>query len=456
MRFDPFQNNQNKLFGQTRWRLTTWYVSIMGTILIVCGFGVYRALIYAHRLTITKELETVANNFEESLEPILEQPGKLAREAQVILPDLCFVGNECEFTTKEQKKTNFQSRAYYMRLLTPDGNLVATSGKQPQQALWTRLQDKWQQFTDIDNNCYQQVSMKLQNRDAQLWGYLQVGSSLPEYELYVTYSRSILFIGLPTVIAMLILMSWWQAGQAMQPIYQSYQLLQQFTADAAHELGTPLASIMATVESTLMMPEITEIEAKAALQTIGRQHGRLSKLLADLLMLCHMDRHLNVIHSDWIATERVSLANLIEDIAEDFASLSLKSKIKLVNHILVPENLTITGNYEQLYRLMSNLVANAIQYSPEESEIRLILARRNKSALLKVQDRGLGIASEDLKQIFNRFYRVNRDRSRSTGGSGLGLSIAQAIAQAHHGTIEVESELGQGSTFTVVLPINDL
>ena len=442
-------NNPNKLFGQTRWRLATWYAGIMGAILVLCGLGVYKALTYAHRLTITQELESVANNFHEILEPILKQPGKLAPAATKILPNLCLASTECSVVYAEKNKAGFQSREYYFRLLDPAGNLIAVAGRQPEDLLW----NKTKKFMDVDRDDYQQVSIMLHTHEFQIWGYLQVGRSLPEYELYIAHLRSMFLIGLPTVIIILSVMSWWLAGRAMQPIYQSYQLLQQFTADAAHELRTPLAAIRATVESTLMMSTITDIEAQNTLRTIGRQNLRLSKLVADLLMLCRMDRQLSIKSSDPITKEKVSLVNLLQDIAEDFAFLAINSKIKLVTQILVTEPLTITGNYEQLYRLLSNLVANALQYTSAGGEVKLILARRAKYALLHIQDTGIGISKDNLNKIFDRFYRVNSDRSRHTGGSGLGLSIARAIAQAHQGTIRVESQLGQGSVFTIVLPI---
>ncbi len=205
-----------------------------------------------------------------------------------------------------------------------------------------------------------------------------------------------------------------------------------------------------------MISKITDIEARETLQTIGRQNGRLSNLVADLLMLCRMERQLSLTSSASITKERVSLTSLTQDVAEDFASLAIKSEIKLVTQILVSEPLTITGNYEQLYRLVSNLVANALKYTPADGQVRLILASHVKYALLKIEDTGIGIPKEDLNKIFDRFYRVNSDRSRHTGGSGLGLSIAQAIAQAHQGTIQVKSQLGQGSIFTIFLPTHEV
>ena len=442
---NPFPDNQNRLFGQTRWRLATWYGGIMGAILSLCGLGVYHAVTYAHYLTIKQELESVANNLHEILEPILEQPGQLAPATQEILLNLCLIETQCLPITEERPRSILRHHRYYdVRLLDAAGNLIAVGGRQPQDLL----------SNDTNHNYYQQVSLMLHTKDFQVWGYLQVGSNFPEYQLYLVRLRIVFLVGLLTVIIVLIIMSWWLAGRAMQPIRQSYQLLQQFTADAAHELRTPLAAIRATVESNLMIPKITDIEARETLKTIGRQNLRLSNLVADLLMLCRMDRQLSLTNSTTIILETVSIPNLIQDIAEDFTSLAMKSQIQLLTNILVSEPLTITGNYEQLYRMISNLVANALQYTPVKGQVRLIVTRHVQYALLKIEDTGIGIANDDLNKVFERFYRVKSDRARHTGGSGLGLSIAQAIAHAHQGKIQVESKLGKGTTFTIFLPAN--
>ncbi|MGD1919399.1 MAG: sensor histidine kinase, partial [Pleurocapsa sp.] len=236
---------------------------------------------------------------------------------------------------------------------------------------------------------------------------------------------------------------------------QSYQLIQQFTADAAHELRTPLAAIRATVESTLMIHNLTEAETKETLEAIGRQNIRLSNLVADLLMLCRMDRQLNVANSSIEIKEQIDLVSLIKDIVEDFSLLAHKSEIRLDMNLFVIEPLMMIGNYEQLYRMVSNLVSNALKCTTTggQIQINLTLDRSCQYALIKVEDTGVGISPEDLNKIFTRFYRVNSDRSRETGGSGLGLSIAQAVAQAHQGTIKVDSKLGKGSIFTVLLPV---
>lgn len=114
----------------------------------------------------------------------------------------------------------------------------------------------------------------------------------------------------------------------------------------------------------------------------------------------------------------------------------------------------LLGNEDELYRLVANLVINAIEYTNPGGTVTLVLKQKNDQALIQVVDTGIGISDPDKKLIFNRFYRVDKARSRRQGGSGLGLSIAQAIAMSHQGHIEVKSQINQGSTFTVYLPLS--
>jgi signal transduction histidine kinase len=241
--------------------------------------------------------------------------------------------------------------------------------------------------------------------------------------------------------------SWGLAGLAMQPVYQSYRQVQQFTADAAHELRTPLAATRATVESVLDLETISEAESRSTLQTVARQNLRLSQLVQDLLLLSRLDIQRQS------STKPCELKTLIYDVVDEFESLAVAAELQLVADIQTQQPPTVMGEEEQLYRLVANLVANAIHYTPKGGQVWIKLNRDDRYALIRVQDTGIGIAPEAQAHIFERFYRVNSDRSRSTGGSGLGLAIAIAIAQAHQGTIQVQSQLGCGSTFTVKLPV---
>jgi signal transduction histidine kinase len=147
------------------------------------------------------------------------------------------------------------------------------------------------------------------------------------------------------------------------------------------------------------------------------------------------------------------LNDLVTDLVEEFSALALASRLSLTANILVHTPVIVIGSEEQLYRLVANLITNAIQYTSADGQISVSLQREEPYGIIQVADTGIGIPSLEQPRIFDRFYRVNSDRSRHTGGSGLGLAIAQAIVQRHQGTLQVESEVGQGSRFTVKLPM---
>ena len=449
--------NHNQLFRLTRWRLASWYAGVMGVILSLCGLGVYEAIAHAHWITIDRELETVAGTLHDSLEPVLQQPGRLEPAATRLLPDVCLVGTRCSNFTHSRRHTAgaIHQGQYYMRLLDRSQRLVAIAGLQPENLPITVSQKEWQSLQDGAGTRYRQITLVLHTQDYRDWGYIRVGRSLQDVENYVAVVKWILLVGLPIAMVLIAGSSWWLAGLAMQPIYQSYRQIQQFTADAAHELRTPLAAIRATVESTLMLPTIDEQDARETLQTTRRQSQRLQELAEDLLMLCRMDQQLTGIRLPQIKGDCVNVNDLVSDVAEELSALAFAADVMLTSQIRICEPLEVTGDAEQLYRLVSNLVVNAIRYTPAGGDVVLILDRIPYYALIHVQDTGIGIALEEQTRIFDRFYRVSSDRSLATGGSGLGLSIAQAIAQAHRGIISLQSELGTGSTFTVRLPLRE-
>lgn len=443
---------QNQLFSRSRWQLASWYAAILSVVLLICALGVYEATAHAHRVSVNQELESVAGTLHDSLLPVLQQPGKIEPQVKEVLPNTCLVGIDCYNSDrfKSFRLGAIGQDKYYLRLFDLSKDLVAVAGMQPELPQISN-QQQWETLVDSESIRYRQISFLLHTQQGQNWGYLQVGRSLEDFDSYVANVRWTLLLGVPLIALLVMGASWWSAGLAIRPIYQSYQQMQQFTADAAHELRTPLAAIQATAQSNLMLPTIPETEARNTLRKIVRQNKRISYLVADLLTLCRIDGELSINASN-DRKEKIALSNLIIEVEEELAALAMASEIELTSLIKVSQPVMVIGDRTQLYRLITNLVTNAIQYTPAGGKVTLTLTEEHHNVIICVRDTGIGISKKEQKLIFDRFYRVDKARSRSKGGAGLGLAIVRAIALAHNGSIEVQSEINRGSSFIIRLP----
>ncbi|MEA5581371.1 two-component system sensor histidine kinase RppB [Nodularia harveyana UHCC-0300] len=442
--------NDNKLFQQTRLRLSLWYALVMAVIFSLCEYGIYRVVSHTQWVTLNRELESVAGTLHDSIELKLEEPGKLEPVMRKLLPNICVIGESCvqvQSSSPRHVLSAINQSNYYVRFFDNSGSLIAIAGAYPKGLSSEFHQENWQSLKDDQGIIYQQISFVLHTQDNLDWGYIQVGRSLEEFSTYLDTIKLTLTLGSPIALILVGVASWWLAGLAMQPIYLSYQQVQRFTADAAHELRTPLAATQATIESTLFMSQIDEGEAREILKTIQRQNQRLTTLVTDLLLLTRLDRQ-----SVSTPYNICCLNDIINDLIEEFAAFSIASQVNLISDLEMSESLNVRGNEDQLYRLFSNIIVNAIKYTPAGGKVTIYLGRNESYAVVQVQDTGIGIAQSEIPRIFDRFYRVNSDRSRKTGGSGLGLAIAQAIIHAHKGSITVHSTLETGSKFTVKLP----
>jgi heavy metal sensor kinase len=222
----------------------------------------------------------------------------------------------------------------------------------------------------------------------------------------------------------------------------------EFTADASHELRTPLA--IAQGEATLALrEERSGEEYQKSLESISRQISRSSSLINRLLFLARSDDRLELLMT------QVDLRALLTEAVGDARVLCEPKSISLQSNVAAAEgSYLVKGDMVRLRELLLNLVDNAVRYTPAEGKITVSLERDESDARISIGDNGIGIAGEHLPNIFKRFYRVDNSRSRAEGGTGLGLAISQRIAEVHGGRIEVESKVGQGSTFTVFLPLD--
>jgi heavy metal sensor kinase len=215
-----------------------------------------------------------------------------------------------------------------------------------------------------------------------------------------------------------------------------------FTADASHELRTPLAVVRSQAELTLSR-ERSPAEYQEALLTCLRAAERMTDLVDGLLTLARADAGKSAVR------EPVGLERVVADAVELCRPLAQQNSIRLTTD-LAP--VTVPGDASALGRVVGNLVTNAIRYNRPNGEVHITLERDGPDAVLTVRDTGEGIPEEHRPQLFERFYRADKARSRATGGSGLGLAIAKAVVEAHRGTIGFESTVGKGSTFWVRLP----
>ncbi|HSM81445.1 MAG TPA: HAMP domain-containing sensor histidine kinase, partial [Nodosilinea sp.] len=341
-------------FWLTRWRLTALYASTMGAILTATAIGFYLAMAQDHRREIDHRLETVASTLHDSLEPSLNQPGQLTPLVLQILPDLCTTSAGCSAPPDRHVLGLLHQQGYYLRLLDLSGQRVAIAGDPPDQVIHPTGAGL-HTLHKADGATYRQMSLPLKNAAGIPWGYLQVGSSLEMLDQHLSWVRWALLLGLPLALGLVWAVSWWVAGLAIRPAYRAYRQIQQFTADAAHELRTPLAAIRLSTESASRVEPMATTEAQGVLQVVNRQTQRLTTLVNDLLILARLEQA-----DDRSAATLVYLPDLVNDIAEEFAALALAKGIHLSTVAPDAKPLTVRGHESELYRLLLNIVGNAL------------------------------------------------------------------------------------------------
>ena len=219
---------------------------------------------------------------------------------------------------------------------------------------------------------------------------------------------------------------------------------QQFVSNVSHELKTPLTSIQGFSETLLTM-KASDPKFREFLQIISKESERLTNLINDILILSEVEN---------MKTQSISTSVGLEEVAQEVATLlrpQLRPNVSLL--VSVPSNIVLKIEGFQLRQILINLVSNAIKYT-DEGTVEIYASKDDKRILLQVKDTGIGIPSEDQGRVFERFYRVDKDRSRATGGTGLGLSIVKHIVESYRGQLYLESEMGQGTAVTVIIPVD--
>jgi signal transduction histidine kinase len=225
----------------------------------------------------------------------------------------------------------------------------------------------------------------------------------------------------------------------------SFRQIRQFSSDASHELRTPLTVMKGETELVLRRPRETD-DYKVVLESNLEEIDRMTRIVDELLFLSRADM-------GEVKMERlpVSLDTLIEDLLRQASLLGHEREIQVVLKATAPA--VVLGDELRLRELFLNLLDNAVKYSYPSGIVDVGLTIEQAQARVTVTDRGIGIAQEDQSRIFDRFYRTDNARTHTKKGTGLGLAICAWIVESHRGQLKVQSKVGEGSTFTVILPL---
>ncbi|WP_027410189.1 two-component system histidine kinase PnpS [Anoxybacteroides tepidamans] len=223
------------------------------------------------------------------------------------------------------------------------------------------------------------------------------------------------------------------------------QMRKDFVANVSHELKTPITSIKGFAETLLDGAMKDERALEHFLSIILKESERLQSLIQDLLDLSKIEQH-----GFQLQIETVNMTQLLEELIVMFRARAEEKNIALRLNALKP--IYFAGDSNRLKQIFINLITNALTYTPKDGRVEVSLEEKNDELLIHVQDTGIGIEEKEIPRIFERFYRVDKARSRNSGGTGLGLAIVKHLVEAHHGYITVKSQVGQGATFTVHFP----
>lgn len=459
-----------------RVRLTLWYGTALASVLVVFGVILYGALAKALKEQADRSLEETAAVAERSLEEHRFGPFLLYEDLSQDFPELATLDKFFQIFGPTGQITiqspNIKSREIPLNRTALEAALagqktfesVRFSGEPP-----IRL-----------------ISVPVRH-GGTLVNIVRVGTSLQSLEETLHRLLIILLITMPLALLASLGGGWFLAGRALRPVGAitkaaeriaggdltqrlsvsmaqdeigrlaatfnamigrldaSFQQVRQFTSDASHELRTPLTVLKGETELALRRPRSAD-DYRLVLESSLEEIDRMSRIVDELLFLSRAD--LGEIKME---SRPVRLDQLFDDLKRQAEVLGHEQRVQIVTGLIEPA--TIAGDDMRLRELLLNLLDNAVKYSPQGGRVEMSLVTQDGMARLAISDQGIGMSREEQTHIFDRFYRTDGARAHTKKGTGLGLAICRWIVEAHHGTIEVQSEPSKGSTFTVILSL---
>lgn len=425
------------MFQTLRWRLLLSYVSVMVAILGISTVAVYEFVAYRLYQKLDNQMVTLADAAAHSLLDIKANPKAIDSRAKRSLD----YDNDLDIPWQDLHK-NHQGVEWF----DANGQLLGEAGNYMPNMPFVANVRTYQQknIRSITLPIYLPTSV----RKKELQGYVRVSESTEE--LSEELDRLMWGFGCGGLVAVILsgVGGWWLTRQSLKPIEQSFQQLKQFTADASHELRSPLTAVKTSIEVMMNHPERIHPADVKKLKAIAEASNQMTRLVEDLLLLARTDATSKTPLVECIS---IPLDELLEDLVDLLQPQAEAKKITL--KLDSSNEVFVKGNANQLKRLFANLLENALQYTQSSGSVKVVIMSLERFVVINIEDTGVGIESEHIPLVFHRFWRADKARSRREGGMGLGLAIAQAIAQQHKGEITLSSQVGVGSCFQVRLPV---
>jgi two-component system, OmpR family, sensor kinase len=460
-----------------RVRLTLWYGSALATVLIIFSIVLYAITARNLRDAVDQSLEETAATAVRSLEdrgflPLIDEEELLSQ-----FPELARIDK-------------------FFQIFSPSGTITIRSPNIKQHEVplsRAALEATFKGQTIFESAKYPNepplrlISVPIIYRGNLLY-IVQVGTSMESIEDTLRRFLVLLIVAIPIALAVSLAGGWFLAGRALRPVDAitlaaqriaagdlsqrlsvldspdeigrlagtfndmigrldaSFRQIRQFTSDASHELRTPLTVMKGETELVLRRPRPLE-DYQTVLESNLEEIDRMTHIVDELLFLSRAD--MGEVKMESLP---VALESLVEDIYRQATLLGQDRNVEVVLGTVMPA--VVQGDELRLRELLLNLVENAVKYSHPGGKVEVSLLNDGQQARLSVTDHGIGIAKDDHKRIFDRFFRTDEARAHTKKGTGLGLAICAWIAESHKGRVEVQSDVGQGSTFTVVLPLS--
>lgn len=406
-----------------RWRVTLIFVALSAAICLVLASVAVFMLRAGLDSSIDQELDAIADEVESFVD--LKEPG----------PEL----SQWQTTTRARSRLSAT-----IQIFNRDHMLIGSYGPAKAMSL-NANQEEVIVEREEQNNSFRVLCRPLREKNSKI-AWLQI--CIPTRDRDLALKEYVVAWGLltPVLLVGLGVAGYVFAGRVTRPVEKSFEILRTFLADASHELKTPVTIMQANAESLAADLSSRDIEC-SEVPVILRSCSRMTNLVEDLLLLSRIE-------SPAIRTsrEKVRIDQVVHDLVDEFKPLFAEKNILLSFDKVEPAE--VAANLESIYRALSNLLKNALLYTESGGAVtvEIVRSKTRTEVEIAITDTGIGIPSEALDKIFDRFYRVEKSRSRKAGGFGLGLSIVRGVVEQHGGKLFVTSTLNKGSTFRMVLP----